>query len=288
MKTNELVRAGGNFLIAGLLLLPSCQEQEQLSIQDSRDVADEAVTGAYFQDMDDMAKVAIQAPSDEVYAGGRTATQIVIDDERFGCEGIIVTVEPAEGSTREHPVGTMVIDFGSDGCEVRGNVRRGKVILNYQGRRFMPGATVVMTVEDYSINGVALEGVRTITNETESSEVDPKFNTTLVGGKATFEDGTVATRESDITSTWLRGENPADDKLVVDASSTASGINRRGRQYAVSLVEPLEFRRFCRIAVSGVKRYVVNNSREILVDYGEGDRSVTVTTNGVTENVDID
>jgi hypothetical protein len=44
--------------------------------------------------MDDMAGVAMNAPTDNQYSGGRTATTITIQDERFNCNGIVVNVTP--------------------------------------------------------------------------------------------------------------------------------------------------------------------------------------------------
>jgi hypothetical protein len=97
----------------------------------------------------------------------------------------------------------------------------------------------------------------------------------------------VATRESNITWQWIRATNPADSKLIIDQSSTASGTTKAGRNYQVSLLAQLEYLRFCGIAVTGIKRYVINGEKEITVDYGDGqcDKEVTVTVNGVVRKI---
>ena len=54
-------------MIACVLILSSCKEDEEpqrITLQDTADLTDEAVTDAYFQDIDDMAGVAIESPSD--------------------------------------------------------------------------------------------------------------------------------------------------------------------------------------------------------------------------------
>ncbi len=291
MKHNKLFKTFSITLVIALAMISSCEEEERITVQDTQDISEEALADSYFQDLDDMAGVAIVA-DDETNGGRRSVggRRITIQDDRFNCDGIVITIEPSEDSSLEHPRGSITIDFGTSGCsDLRGNTRRGKVIFTYDGRRFQPGATVVTTVEDYYINGVRLDGMRTITNLTGSSADAPTFNVKLEDGKATFEDETFATRESDITTTWVREANPIEDRLVVQVSSTASGTTRRGRTYEVSLIEPLEFKRFCSFAVKGIKKYVINGEKEIIIDYGDGtcDRSVTLSVNGVTRQLTV-
>ncbi len=167
-------------------------------------------------------------------------------------------------------------------------MRKGKIIFAYYKRRFQPGSTVVATTENYYINGIKLEGVRTSTNITGSTEEAPKFNVVLTDGKATFTDGTVATRESDITWSWQRGASASLDKLVIDKVSTASGTTRGGRTYEVSLNEDLVYNRGCFFAVDGVKRYIIDGSKEIVIDYGVGDcKTISVTVNGITRSLTV-
>lgn len=292
MKTNKLFKTFTILVILAPALVSSCNEEEDISQADTQDISEEAVTDSYFQDLDDMAGVAIMS-GDETN-GGRVASgsrDIVIQDHRFNCDGVVVTLVPAEGSTTDVPQGTITVDFGTAGCtDLKGNVRKGKIVFTYHGRRFQPGSTIVTTVEDYYINDIKLEGVRTITNASASTSDAPAFHVQLENGKAIFEDGSFASRQSNITVEWVRASNPADDRLVIDVSSTASGTNRRERTYEVSLLEPLEFKRFCGFAVKGIKKYLIDGEREIIVDYGDGecDRSVTVTVDGVTQDITVD
>lgn len=279
-------------LIASFLGFLSCKEDEpqRLTLQDTADLMEEAVTESYFQDLDDMAGIAIEAPSDLEYSGGRTATTVTIEDHRFQCDGIVVTLTPDEASTRELPKGVLTVDFGTSGCtDLKGNVRKGKLIFTYQGKRFMPGSTVVTTTDNYSINGITLEGTRTLTNVQESDTTAPRFNVVLENGKATFSDGSFATRQSDITFQWNRADSPVNDNLQFESTSTASGTTRGGRSYAVMLQEDLVFKRYCGIAVSGVKQYTIDGDKQIVVDYGDGtcDRSFIVTVNGTSRTINL-
>ncbi len=287
---NLFGRTFSSLTLFAILFVTSCSEEERLTLTDTQDITEEAITDFYFQDMDDMAGVALNAPDDEEYNGGRKATTITISDERFGCEGIVVSVEPAANSTVENPRGVLTVDFGLVGCTVRGNVRTGKLIFTYSGRRFQPGSEVITTALNYTINGVKLEGTRTLTNIAGSTLDKPRFNAVLENGKATFiADGTFAERESNITWQWERGATPLDDYLLIDQSSTANGVTRGGRTYSVSLTKALKYKRNCGIAVEGIKNYIIDGSKEIVIDYGDGmcDKSITITVNGVARNLTV-
>lgn len=276
-------------MIAVISLVTSCNDEERITAQDSQDISEEAVTDSYFQDMDDMAGVAVESPSENEYSGGRTKSTFQVSDTRFRCGAtpLTLTIERSPNSTPTIPIGVITVDFGTGCTDLRGNTRSGKLIFNYHGRRFSENSTVVITSQNYTINGVKLEGTRTVKNLPGSTLGAPKLNAVLTGGKATFEDGTHATRESDITWQWIRATDPADSRLIIDQNSTANGITKAGRNYEVSLLEPLEYKRFCGIAVSGIKRYIINDEKEITLDYGDGecDKEVTVTVNGVVRKI---
>jgi hypothetical protein len=289
MKTNFSSLSIAVF--ASVLVLAGCErDEERLTASDTKDLTEEAIIDSYYQDMDDLGAVAIDAPTDNEFSGGRTNGTITIQDERF-CEGAIVTIEPGANSTIEDPYGVLTVDFGTQGCtDVRGNIRKGKLIFTYDGWRFQSGSTVVLTTDNYSINGVTLEGTRTSTNITANESDPPKFHVVLTDGKATFSDNTFAERESDITWSWIRGASPALDQLIIHNNSTAGGVTRAGHSYSVSLIEQLVYKRFCGMAVSGIKKYVIDGEKEITINYGDGDcdSTVSVTVDGTTRTITIE
>ena len=284
--TNLFAKVVALSLVGSVAMITSCKDdEERLTTSDTQDITEEALTDAYFQDVDDIGGVVIASPADDDFSGGRSATTITITDDR--CECAVVTIE-ANG-TMEQPEGLITVDFGEGCTDNRLNVRKGKLKFAYSGWRFMPESQVVLTTDNYYINGVKLEGTRTSTNVQGSTEDAPKFNVVLTNGKATFTDGSVAIRQSNITWEWLRAANPVDDYLIIDQQSEASGVTRGGRPYSVSLVEALKYKRFCGIAVDGIKRYVLDEDKEIVIDYGDGtcDKSVAITVDDVTHNVTI-
>ena len=289
MKTNSLLKRSSILMMVAISLIVSCNDEERITGEDSQDLSEEAVTDSYFQDIDDMVGVAIETPTEAQYSSGRTKATFQVSDSRFRCDGapLTVTLNTGTTSTLASPRGSIIIDFGTGCTDARGNVRSGSLVILYSGKRFQPGSFILVSSRDYTINGIKLEGTRNIKNVTGSSDTSPRFNVTLADGKATFEDGTIAERQSNFTTQWVRGATPAEDKLIIEQGSSAEGITRIGRDYTVSIDEQLEYKRFCGIAVSGIKRYMIDNQKEITLDYGDGecDREVKVTVNGVVRNL---
>jgi hypothetical protein len=293
-ELNDTIMKPSKFLkITGLPLLfffsafvISCNDENRLTLKDSQDIAEDALTDSYFEDADDMSSLALQ--SDAATSGGATAAstrQISVSDTRF-CAGVVVNITMSPNSTPTVPVGTITIDFGAGCTDPRGNVRTGLITISFTGRRFQPGSTVVWTTTDYTVNGVQLEGTRTLTNISGSTEESPKFQIELENGKATFPDGSVATREASFTRTWIRAASPVNDELRLDGN--AAGTNRNGVAYTMVIQETLVFKRGCGFPVSGVKIYT-KEGKQITIDYGDGscDRQVTYTVGDqtITTNV---
>ncbi len=287
MKPNKFLKITSlSLLVFFSAFVISCNDENRLTLKDSQDIAEDALTDSYFEDADDMSSLALQ--SDAATAGGATSPsnrQISVSDTRF-CAGVVVTITMSPNSTPAIPVGTITIDFGAGCTDPRGNVRTGIITVNFNGRRFQPGSTVVWTTTNYTINGIQLEGTRTLTNITGSTEESPKFQIELEGGKATFPDETVATREASFTREWIRAANPVNDEMRL--TGNASGTNRTGIAYTMNIQETLVFKRGCGFPVSGIKIYT-KVGKQITIDYGDGtcDRQVTYTVGdqSITTNV---
>lgn len=291
MKTNNFFRKSAAMVaMLSLGIAFSCQEDEQPYATETAYVAEESVTDYYYEDADDMAGVAISSESGT--SGGKLSSEASVQADDRLCAQVLIAFDLA--STLEHPIGTLTLDFGT-GCEdPRGNRRSGKIIIRFNGRRFLPGSTIVITFENYFINGIKLSGKRTLTNITGSNEESPKFQIQLENGLAVWPDGTEATREHCFTRTWNRGVllNPSDDVLVVsqcaDADVAATGVNRRGVSYSMVIESDLIYKRGCPIAVQGVKIFRANG-KEVTVDYGDGDcdNIITMTIEGNTRQVNV-
>lgn len=278
--------------IAGLGLMTSCLEDEPEFSREADYAIEESSIDAYYADADDMAGIAIS--ESEETEGGRTASgarELQSADDRF-CTALSVSLD-VELSTLSRPVGDIVINFGQACEDSYGNVRSGKIKVHFEGKRFLSNSWVSITFENYVINGVRLNGVRTLTNLLNSTSIEPKFQIELENGSIEWN-GQRATRQHCFAGTWDRGQllNPLDDLLRIDAcadhNGAAEGTNRHGIEYRMFIEEELVYRRGCPVAVSGIKKFVeVKSGKEIIIDYGSGtcDAVFTITVNGNIRNV---
>jgi hypothetical protein len=250
-----------------IMLLVSCQNDDatpDFSAEDTESAGLDAMDDYYFDDADDLATEAL-ATDDQ--SGGRISS-----DERLACAVISHT-----GTKQE---GILTVDFG-DGCtDPRGNVRKGSIVVTHDGPWNSPGASWSITFLAYSINGITLEGTRTVqvVSVTDSLIV---CDVTLVGGKITWPDGRFATREVNRRREHERNENHLLDRLIIYGK--AQGALRNGRGYVIEILERLVYDRSCAaegviIPVKGVK-FIKHGNRELTVDYGDGtcDNFVTLT-----------
>lgn len=292
MRTQSfLMRMVSVAVIAGLTVNISCSEDEPEFSQEAAYAAEESNIDAYYADADDMAGVAV-SESDETEGGkiSEGARELQLNDDRFCGVSVLLDLDL---STPLRPIGDITIDFGNACEDPNGNVRRGKIIVHFEGRRFRASSFIAITFENYEINGMKLNGVRTLTNLQGSNVEKPTFQIELENGSIEW-DGKVATREHCFISTWDRGTilAPGDDVLKIsqctDAAQAAEGINRNGVHYRMFIEEELVYKRGCPMAVSGVKKFVeVNTGKEIIIDYGSGtcDATIAITVDGNIHNV---
>lgn len=279
MKTNAFIYKSGLIALLILFSVVSCDTADtapDFSAEDSDDVATEALDDSSNDDAEDLALTAL---SSEELSGGKIATV----DDRFECAVVTRTGDKSGGTIR--------IDFG-DGCtDQRGRVRRGAIVIVFNGEWQVAGSTWTVTFENYFINEVNLTGTRNVRNIT----TDPtrrRFQVDMEDGTATWPDGRIARRrlnhirehELDASNVLLR--------LII--YGTAEGNHRNGRGYQIEILEPLIYDRAC--AAEGVfipvkgKKLIKHGNRQITVDYGDGrcDNVVTlINVNGRTKDIRI-
>lgn len=304
-KTNVNMKNLSNYsknLSFGILaflmtLVWSCSKDDNspaVTSSDTANVQGESVTDSYYDESNDFSSIAVVATSEtltgrEGSTSGREVQGLGDLDNRLAC-AVVIVVKDAN-SFFSVPKGTITIDF-KDGCtDAKGNVRKGKITVTYNGRRFALNSTIVATFVDYYVNGIKIEGTNTLTNLTASIETAPKFRNEVVGGKVTFTDGKIATREHVLTREWIRGANPIQDSWKVEGS--ASGTTREEVTYQMEITKALVYKRSCVaskvfVAVEGTKKFT-SGDKTMTIDFGTGDcdNKVTVTVNGVSKEVEI-
>ncbi len=249
-------------------VLSSCDDGEAVGSQDileEMDIEAEASLDSNFEDVD----LIVEAGMETIGSAGR-----VQKDEILDCATV----------THDEANKTISIDYG-EGCEgPGGRIRAGKMLISYSDHRLVPGAFRETTFENFSIDGVQVEGTRRVENISQSLDDNPTFSITLTGGQLTFEDETIATRASSRVRTWMRATNPINDEAEVEGN--ASGSRRDGVNYTMEITERLIYKRSCWargvfIPVSGVKVFTSGDNVAV-VNYGDGecDYDVTISING--------
>lgn len=253
--------------VAFATFLTSCNDDNDVAGNDlveSLDIESEATVELNYEDID----LVVEAGMETLESAGR-----ITRDEVLDCATV----------THDEEAKTVTIDYG-DGCEgPGGRIRAGIIQITYSDHRLIPGAFRTTTFDGFSLDGVLVEGTRTVENISESLDDDPTFSITLTGGKMTFEDETSSTREAQRTRVWFRASNPLNDEASVEGG--ANGTRRDGANYSVEILERLIYKRACWssrvfIPVSGIKQYTSGENIAI-VDYGDGtcDNEVTITIN---------
>jgi len=287
-----------SLLMVGLAL-DSCKKSTDtvLSLADTQNVNGEASTDSFIGEATDMATLAVGSISNATYTGRIEAgvDTLVNLDSRFSCASFSIN----RTGTKLAPAGTITIDFSPstkpEGCtDSRGVTRKGQIIVKYEGKRFTNGSTIITTFNNYTRNGVKIEGTHTLTNAQTALTDPPKYTVVLTGGKITFTDGKFVTREQNFTYIWQRAPNPTQDKLVVLSGGTASGTTKAGNTYTMTIQTDCYYSRSCAISnktyipIQGSKLFTANNV-EYTVDYGTGscDNDIRVTVNGNTKTITV-
>ena len=262
--------------IASFGFLTSCKDDETVNLQDITDASSESLSESYFQDADDISIYAIDNKSNA--GASRSAGD---DDYRITCAEISKT----GGSTS----GTVVIDFGTGvGCtDGKGNVRKGKINLAYEGTLGAVNFTITETFDNYSINGIVLEGTRVIKRIEASSQANVKHSIKLTGGKATWPDASFAVRASSFEREW----NPTDGTITL--TGDAEGTSRSGKTYSMDITSALIYKTSCiaegiYMATTGIKVFTIDG-KPITINFGDGtcDRKIAITVNGITKEVTV-
>jgi hypothetical protein len=172
---------------------------------------------------------------------------------------------------------TITIDYGT-GCTKASVTMKGKIIVQQSNPMTQSNATRVITYDQFFVEGVQVEGTKTVTYTGLNSAGQPAF--TRIGTETlTFPDGSKATRTISHVRTLTQGYGTparADDVWTFQVND--SGKNRQGNDYTVVSTKPLSRRDVCPWMSSGVLEFT-NNGKTRSLDFGDGscNREATLT-----------
>ena len=136
---------------------------------------------------------------------------------------------------------TIVIDFGNGCTSIDGVNRAGKINITLSDSVHRPGATAVMTFDNYKTVGYKVEGTITWTNTSTPNGVS--WTRQITNGKVTEPlGGYYWTHEGTKTVTQTAGANTRLNLLddVYSVTGTHTVTNPAGKTRTVTIVEALE------------------------------------------------
>lgn len=187
-----------------------------------------------------------------------------------------------------------------------GKYRDGQLVVELNGASYnTPGAVLTIKSVGYKVNGVLLDGKKTVTCVTAGVHNIVVSDTTTGNdyGKITYTDGSVAYWKSKRTRSLIAGSGTAgisDNVYEISATSgignpVANGINKEGRSYTVDISSPvrIDFNCFAnntaRYPTMGVITLHPDGKKDRTIDYGDGtcDNKVTVSIGKYSKEVNL-
>ncbi len=194
-------------------------------------------------------------------------------DPNGGCP--IVTWEKPKGTFPN----TVTIDFGTSCTSPNGRVRGGKIIVTMTDTIVNTGAVRTATLENYTVDGMEVEGTKTLTNLGPDVNGYPNFSRVVSNAKITLPDASFISWNANQTITFKEGfytKGMADDVILI--AGNGSGTNRKGNPFSYSIIEPLLKNKFCKWLVKGIIETTAGG-KTISIDFGDGscDRLANLT-----------
>ena len=277
-KSLKKVNFAGSLLMA-ILVLVSCDKD------DSQDISEEGtITVAELKVSDETDLIAEDVINigEEVYATDEimvTSKANYLSDFLPDC----VTITTVVTSTSKE----KTIDFG-EGCELpNGNVLSGIIYLSYLKDMDLATKTLSMSLENFTFNGVAVEGsasiVRTRSNDSGNSQSDAEASFS-----GNWPDGTSANFTANRTREWIEGYGSgywADNVFLISGKGTYTG--KMGNVFMKETIVPLRRELACRFIVSGILE-ISRNDATASLDFGDGTcdaKGILTHPNGESEEI---
>lgn len=253
MKKNAIYTMLASLVL--LFLLDGCRKARE---EYQQTLEEDAYAAATFDDAKNITDEAIDNGSLSNYKDGVPQTPVVLST----CA--TVTIDTLS-STRQ-----ITVDFGSSNCTCAdGRVRRGKIISTFTGRYRDQGTVITHTFDNYFVDDNQVLGTKVVTNIGNYT-----YSVDVNGSIVLANNGGTITWTSARTRTWKQGYNTfllGDD--VYEVTGTAQGTNASGKNFEITITEPLvrKLQLGCaRNFVQGTLEIEVDGGRTRTLDYGDG------------------
>ncbi|UJH68186.1 hypothetical protein [Allomuricauda sp. SCSIO 65647] len=266
-----------------LVLFTSCSEDGSSSLEE--DVNSEEVISATelnYSDEAELISEEVSGIAEDVYATDEIAATSKFDYSSDFLPDCVTITTVVTDTTKE-----KTIDFG-EGCELpNGNVLGGIIYLSYEKDMDAATKTLELALENFTFNGVAIEGGADILRERANADGNPQ-SVANASFNATWPDETTASFEGTRTREWIEGYGSGfwgDNVFLITGKGTYTG--RLGNVFTKEVIVPLRREMSCRFIVSGVLE-ISRNDATASLDFGDGScdaKGILTHADGTSEEI---
>ncbi len=261
MKNLNLLKRGIlSLLVLGLIFTSCSSNDESLETENQLEDTLEVQRSAEIDQMDNvLADLIIEAYEEE-----ETITSDRSDQSRDIPECVTITVV-AQQNYRQ-----VTIDFGIEGCIVRGHLLKGQVVFEYTRDPEAQQIMINYNLVDFYFDAKNIIGSRSILKEQSNENGNPQFTHDL-SITVVWPNGVQASREGTRIREWVEGHGSgifSDNVFEITGNWTATFVNGNTHTYEVLI--PLRREVICDYFVSGSFDAQRTNFGGVF-DYGNGD-----------------
>jgi hypothetical protein len=282
MKKNIKKSHFVKMILLATLTIASCSKDEA-AVEDEI-IAEEVITATElkYSDESEMISEEITTIAEDIYATDEISSTSKINYYSDYLPDCITVTTVITATTKE-----KTIDFG-EGCELpNGNILAGIINLSYAKDMDLAQKTLVLALENFSFNGVAVEGGADIVRVRSNANGNPQ-GTANARFSATWLDGETASFEGTRTREWIEGYGSGfwgDNVFLITGKRTF--VNREGNTFVKEVISPLRRELSCRFIVSGVLN-ITRNTNTASLDFGDGScdaKGILTLPDGSSEEV---
>lgn len=243
------------------LVFTACTKDETADVPDAQelDTTEVAQLAEIDEASEAMTDIMIDVYEADFNASGRTMSR------PGGLPDCVTITVVLEQGFRE-----ITIDFGTEGCEVRGNLLKGKIIMTYERDPQAQQVMISYVLEDFFFNDKNILGSKTLLKELSNENENPQFTHTL-DLTVIWPNGVEASREGVKVKEWVEGFGSgiwSDNVFEITGNWTSTFRNGNTHTYEVMI--PLRREVICRYFVSGSVDIQRTNFGGVF-DFGDGD-----------------
>lgn len=250
----------GSLLLA-ICVLGSCDKDDSQNISEDMTIT---ATELNASDEADLIIEDVVNIGEEVYATDEIMTTSKADYRSDYLPDCVTITTVLTSTSKEKS-----IDFG-EGCELpNGNILSGIIQLSYLKDMDLATKTLSMSLENFTFNGVAVDGNASIVRMRNNENGNPESN-----AEADFEgnwpDGDSASFSANRTREWIEGYGSGywgDNAFLISGKATYTG--KLGNVFMKETIVPLRRELSCRFIVSGILE-ISRNDATASLDFGDG------------------